>query len=259
MPFIEVDSAPIHYRVEGQAGAPVLVLSHSLGTTLALWDPQVPVLAERFRVVRHDSRGHGGSAVTPGPYTIERLGRDVIALLDGLGMERAHFCGLSMGGMVAMWLGAEAPERVEKLVLCNTAARIGSPEFWNTRIEDIRKSGIEPVAAAVLARWFTPAFQQRLPDVVGRMRRMLVATPAEGYVGCCAAIRDADLREALSRIQARTLVIAGTHDAATPPADGRYLAERIPGARYLELGSAHLSNIEAAERFTTELGGFLSE
>ena len=258
MPFIEADNAPIHYRVEGLAGAPVVVLSHSLGTTLGMWDPQMPALTERFRVLRYDSRGHGQSAVTPGPYTIERLGRDVITLLDGLGMQRAHFCGLSMAGMLGMWLGAHAPERVERLVLCNTAARIGSPEFWNSRIENIRKSGMEPIAAAVVGRWFTPAFQERLPDTVGLMRRMLVETPAEGYAGCCAAIRDADLREALARIHARTLVIAGSHDAATPPADGRFLAERIPGARYVELAAAHLSNIEAPERFTADLITFLS-
>lgn len=259
MPFIEADNAPVHYRVDGQAGAPVVVLSHSLGTTLALWEPQMPVLAERFRVLRYDSRGHGESAVTPGPYTIEGLGRHVIALLDGLGIQRAHFCGLSMGGMIGMWLGAYAPERVEKLVLCNTAARIGPPEFWNTRIENIRNTGLEPIATPVLGRWFTPAFHERSPETIGRMRRMLVETPAEGYVGCCAAIRDADLREALPRIEAHTLVIAGTHDAATPPADGRLLAETVPGARYVELAAAHLSNIEAAERFTAEVAAFLAE
>lgn len=259
MPMIEADNAPIHYRVEGQAGAPVVVLSHSLGTTLGMWDPQMPALAERFRVLRYDSRGHGESGVTPGPYTIEELGRHVIAVLDGLGIQRASFCGLSMGGMVGMWLGAHAPERVEKLVLCNTAARIGPPEFWNTRIESVRTHGMDPIATPVLGRWFSPAFHERMPDATGRMRRMLVETPVEGYVACCAAIRDADLRDVLPRIQARTLVIAGTHDAATPPADGRFLAEKIQGARYVELAAAHLSNIEAAERFTAEVAAFLAE
>ena len=259
MPSIEVDNAPMHYRVEGQAGAPVVVLSHSLGTTLGMWDPQMPALAERFRVLRYDSRGHGESAVTPGPYTIARLGRDVIALLDGLGIQRVSFCGLSMGGMVGMWLGAHAPERVEKLVLCNTAARIGSPEFWDSRIENIRRSGMEPIATAVLGRWFTPGFHERSPDTIRGMRRMLVETPPEGYAACCAAIRDADLREVLPRIQARTLVIAGTHDAATPPADGRFVAEKVQGARYVELAAAHLSNIEAAARFTADVVAFLSE
>jgi len=259
MPFIEADNAAIHYRVEGQPGAPVLVLSHSLGTNLAMWDPQMPALNERFRVLRYDCRGHGESAVAPGPYTIERLGRDVIGLLDGLAIRRAHFCGLSMGGMVGMWLGAHAPERVEKFVLCNTAARIGPPEFWNTRIENIRTSGMDSIATAVLGRWFTPAFHERMPDGVARLRRMLVETSADGYVACCAAIRDADLRDALSRIQARTLVIAGTHDAATPPAEGRFVAERVAGARYVELAAAHLSNIEVPERFTAAVAGFLSE
>ncbi len=259
MPFIEADNAPIHYRVEGPAGAPVVVLSHSLGTTLGMWDPQMPALTERFRVLRYDSRGHGESAVTPGPYTVEGLGRHVIALLDGLGNRRAHFCGLSMGGMVGMWLGAHAPQRVEKLVLCNTAGRIGPPEIWNTRIENVRKNGMNPIATPVLGRWFTPAFHERMPGTIEGMRRMLIETPVEGYVACCAAIRDADLRETLPRILARTLVIAGTGDAATPPADGRFLAEKIQGARYVELAAAHLSNIEAPERFTAELMAFLSE
>lgn len=259
MPFIEADSAAIHYRLDGRAGAPVLVLSHSLGTTLAMWDPQIPPLTGRFRVLRYDSRGHGESAVTPGPYTIERLARDVLVLLNGLGIERAHFCGLSMGGMVGMWLGAHAPERLERLVLCNTAARIGPPEIWDTRIENVRKNGMNPIATPVLGRWFTPAFHERMPGAIEGMRRMLIETSVEGYVGSCAAIRDADLGEALSRIRARTLVIAGTHDAATPPADGRFLAERIQGARYVELAAAHLSNIEAPERFTAEMTAFLSE
>lgn len=259
MPFIEADSAPIHYRLEGPAGRPVLVLSHSLGTTLAMWDPQIPPVTGRFRVLRYDSRGHGESAVTPGPYTIERLARDVLALLDGLGIQRAHFCGLSMGGMVGMWLGAHAPERLERLVLCNTAARIGPPEIWDTRIENVRKNGMNPIATPVLGRWFTPAFHERMPGAIEGMRRMLIETSVEGYVGCCAAIRDADLGDALSRIRARTLVIAGTHDAATPPADGRFLAEQIQGARYVELAAAHLSNIEAPERFTAEMTAFLSE
>ena len=259
MPFIEADSAPIHYRLEGPAGRPVLVLSHSLGTTLAMWGPQIPPVSGRFRVLRYDSRGHGESAVTPGPYTIERLARDVLALLDGLGIQRPHFCGLSMGGMVGMWLGAHAPERLERLVLCNTAARIGPPEIWDTRIANVRKSGMDPIATPVLGRWFTPAFHERMPGAIEGMRRMLIETSVEGYVGSCAAIRDADLGEALSRIRARTLVIAGTHDAATPPADGRFLAERIQGARYVELAAAHLSNIEAPERFTAEMTAFLSE
>lgn len=259
MPFIDADNGRIHYQLDGNDRALVLVLSNSLGTDLGMWNPQMQPFAERFRVLRYDSRGHGQSAVTPGPYTIDELAGDVIALLDKLSIERAHFCGLSMGGMVGMWLGANAGERVDKLVLCNTAALIGPPELWNARIENVRKGGMKAIAAAVLERWFTPAFRERAPQAIEPVRRTLVATPAEGYVACCAAVRDMDQRDSLSRIRSPTLVIAGAHDAATPPADGRFIAERIQGARSVELAAAHLSNIEVPERFTAEVMSFLSE
>lgn len=259
MSFIDVDGGRIHYRFDGPADVPVLVLSNSLGTDLAVWDPQVPSFARQFRVLRYDSRGHGVSAVTSGPYTIERLGRDVVGLLDGLGIARAHFCGLSLGGMVGMWLAVNVPERIEKLVLCNTAALIGPPEIWNARIDAVREGGMAVISAAVLGRWFTPSFAGRASGAVERMRQMLVATPPEGYVACCAAVRDMDQRDALTSVRASTLVIAGSGDVATPSADGRFLAERIPGARYVELDAAHLSNIEAAERFTDVVMKFLTK
>lgn len=259
MPFLEIDGARIHYRFDGPDEAPVLLLSNSLGTDLGLWDPQMPVFARGFRVLRYDARGHGASSATPGPYTIAGLARDAIALLDGLGIGSAHFCGLSLGGMVGMWLGVHAPGRVRKLVLCNTAARIGPPELWNARIDAVRKGGMEAIAAAVIERWFTPATRERAPEAVARVRQVLEATPAEGYTASCAAVRDMDQRAAIAAITAPTLVIAGSHDVATPPADGRFLAERIAGARYVELETAHLSNIEAAQRFTETVSAFLGE
>lgn len=263
MSFIDVNGTRIHYRIDGpmsgQADSPVLVLSNSLGTDLGMWDAQVSSFARQFRVLRYDSRGHGASAVTPGPYTIERLARDVVGLLDGLGIARAHFCGLSLGGMVGMWLATNAPERIGKLALCNTAALIGPPDIWNARIEAVRKGGMAAISAAVLDRWFTRPYLERATEAVERVRQTLVATPPEGYIACCAAVRDMDQRDALSRVRAPTLVIAGSGDVATPPADGRFLAERIPGARYVELDTAHLSNIEAAERFTETVSKFLAE
>lgn len=258
MPIINVSSARLHYRFDGEDGAPVLVLSNSLGTNISMWDAQIPAFSKRFRVLRYDTRGHGQSAVTPGPYSIGQLGRDVLAVLDALGLQRVHFCGLSMGGMIGMWVGVNAPERIDKLALCNTGARIGPPEVWNTRIDNVRKGGMEAIASAVLERWFTPGFRSRAPEAIEPVRRALVATPAEGYVACCAAVRDMDQREDLSRIQSPTLVIAGTQDAATPPADGRLIADRVRGARYVELDAAHLSNIEAREQFTTEVIKFLA-
>jgi 3-oxoadipate enol-lactonase len=257
MPFIEASAGQIHYRLEGPPGAPLLLLSNSLGTNLEMWNLQTPRFIERFRVLRYDSRGHGQSLVTPGPYTIEQLARDVIALLDGLHVERANFCGLSMGGMIGMWIGLHLPERLEKLVLCNTAALIGPPERWNARIEDVRKGGMEAIVSSVLERWFTPSFREHAPEAVEPIRQMLVKTSADGYISCCAAIRDMDLREEISTIRLPTLVITGAHDPATPPEDGRFIASKIQAARYVELDAAHISNVEAQEQFTAEVMSFL--
>ena len=256
LPTIDIQLENFHCRVDGPADAAVLVLSNSLGTNLAMWDVQMPALAARFRVLRYDTRGHGATAVTPGPYSIEMLSRDV---LDALKIERAHFCGLSMGGMTGMWLGAHAADRIDRLVLANAAPKIGSAETWNARIDNVRKGGMEALADAVLDRWFTAGFRARAPETVARMRAMLAATPAEGYMANCAAIRDTDEWNAIPSIRCPTLVIAGTHDAATPPAAGRETAEKIPGARYVELEAAHISNVEAADRFTAEAITFLTE
>jgi 3-oxoadipate enol-lactonase len=222
-----------------------------------MWDDQVDALAQRFRVLRYDTRGHGSSTATPGPYAIERLGRDVVGLLDGLGIERAHFCGLSLGGITGMWLGIRAPHRVRRLVLANTSARIGPPENWNARIDKVRTGGMGAISQAVVERWFTEPYISSHPQRIAAMREMMERTPADGYIACCAAVRDADLREAISGIDVPTLVLAGTHDIATPAAEGRYLADHIEGAAYVELAAAHLSNIEAAPAFTDALLAFL--
>lgn len=260
-PAIELQDARFNYRIDGPAHlsteAPVVVLSNSLGTNLAMWEPQISALAQRFRVLRYDSRGHGATTATPGPYTITQLGRDVIVLLDALAIPRAHFCGLSLGGMVGMWLGVNAPERIDRLVLCNTSPRVGSPETYNARIGKVRAEGLAGLADAILERWFTPAFRQRAPDALTRMRAMLIATPSEGYAGACAAIRDMDQWDALPQIRRPTLVIAGAHDMATPAADGRRIAQSIAGAKYVELDAAHISNIEADAAFTAAISDFL--
>src|SRR5229473_2390071 len=258
MPVLKSGDARIHYALEGQSGSPVLVFSNSLGTNYSMWDLQVREFHKKFRCLRYDTRGHGQSSCTPGPYSIEQLGKDVIALLDALDLDRVHFCGLSMGGMTGMWLGANAPERLNKLALCNTAAKIGTSEVWNARIEAVRKNGMKSVAAAVVERWFSPAFREKPPATVSSTLKMLEAANPEGYAACCAAIRDFDFREQLSRIRVPTLVIAGAHDPSTPPADGRFLADQIQGAQYAELDAAHLSNIEAQDRFNNEVAKFLN-
>jgi 3-oxoadipate enol-lactonase len=257
MPFAPLKDTRIHYEFVGAANTPVLVLSNSLGTNFTMWDPQMPALQKQFRVLRYDTRGHGQSSVTPGPYTIEQLARDVLSLLDELHLDRVHFCGLSMGGQTGMWLALNAPARLHKLILCNTAAKIGTPEIWSPRIEAVRKGGMKSISSAVMERWFSASYRASSPDVVASTKRTLEAADPDGYIANCAAVRDFDVRETIAGIRVPTLVIAGTHDVATTPADGHYLADRIPGARYLELNTAHLSNIEDRDRFSSEVSSFL--
>ncbi len=257
MSFAQLEDVRIHYDLAGPASAPVLVFSNSLGENFSMWDPQMAEFQKQFRVLRYDTRGHGQSSVTTGPYAIEQLARDALALLDQLQLDRVHFCGLSMGGQTGMWLALNAPARLQKLVLCNTAAKIGTPEMWNPRIETVRKSGMKSISTAVLERWFSADYRAKSPAVVASTKLMLESANPDGYVANCAAVRDFDVRESIAAIRIPTLVIAGTHDPATTPADGRYLADRIAGARYAELNAAHLSNIEDQDHFNSEVSTFL--
>jgi 3-oxoadipate enol-lactonase len=258
VPFIEANGVRIRYRLEGKPGAPVIVFSNSLGTNLSMWDPQVSALRDDFRILRYDTRGHGLSAVPPGTYTQDQLGGDILALMDVLEIRQARFCGLSMGGQVGIWLGANTPDRFSRLVLCDTAAHIGNHEIWNARIAAIRAGGMPAIISGAIERWFTPGFIAQSPEVVATVRRMILDTPPQGYIACCEAIRDTDLTEQASHVHTPTLVISGTHDPATPPAQGRSLASLIRGARYLELDASHISNIEAAPRFTSSVREFFS-
>jgi 3-oxoadipate enol-lactonase len=241
----------LNYLLEGPEDAPVLVLSNSLGTAMEMWDAQAPALRERFRLLRYDTRGHGGSPAPPGPYEIGDLGRDVIHLLDRLGIERASFCGLSVGGMTGMWLAAEAPERVERLVLLCTSALLGPKSVWDGRIATATERGMAALVDGVIERWFTPAFRAENPEVVGKMARTLRETDPGGYAGCCAAIRDMDLRDRLPSVEASTLVVSGAEDPATPPEHGGLIADAIPGARFEVVpDDAHIANVEQPEKVT---------
>ena len=202
MPTINADGCPIHVEIEGPERAPVLMLSNSLGTTLHMWDGQVVPFTEHFRLVRYDRRGHGRSGVPAGPYTMERLGRDVVAVLDALGIAKTNWCGLSMGGMVGQWLGANAPSRIERLVLTNTSSYFADKSMWNDRIALVRDKGLAAFAVANMERWFTKGFRERAPQLVERIKDMYTATPLEGYLGCAAAVRDMDHRELLPKIRA---------------------------------------------------------
>jgi 3-oxoadipate enol-lactonase len=237
-------------QLSGPEQAPVLVLSNSMGTTTAMWDDQLDALSRRFRVLRYDHRGHGGADPPPGPYRMEQLGGDLLGLLDREGLERVSFCGLSLGAMVGMWLAATAPERVERLALCCTSAKV-DPGPYLERAAKVRAGGTGSVAGEVVERWFTPGFRERAPETVARAVAMLLATPAEGYAGCCEAIAAMDLRAGLGSITAPTLVLAGADDPATPPPHAEAIVAAIPAAR-LEVvaGAAHLANIEQPRRVT---------
>lgn len=260
MPAVRLADGDLNYLLEGPAGAPVLVLSNSLGTDLHMWDVQMPALTSHFQVLRYDTRGHGASLVSEGPYSIEQNGRDVLALLDALGIAKAHFCGLSMGGLIGQWLGINAPERIERLVLCNTAAKIGTPEVWNPRIETVLAEGEQAMRGlrdASIARWFTAEFAEANPDKVEPIVGMLAQTSPTGYAANCAAVRDADFREQLGAIRAPTLIVCGSFDPVTTVEHGSFMQERIRGAELVEFHAAHLSNVEAGDAFTQALLDFL--
>jgi 3-oxoadipate enol-lactonase len=249
----------VQYDVQGAVELPVLVLSDSLGTNLHMWDAQAAGLKDRWRIVRYDTRGHGRSSVTPGPYSIDQLTDDVIALLDFLDIDAAHFCGLSLGGLTGLSLAHNHPERVHKLVVCSAAARLGSTEMWNGRIAAAKQSGVGEMAPSILSRWFTEDFRSREPTAVQQIEEQLRSTSGEGYAGCCGALRDADLRSSLAEIRTPTLVVAGTFDPAVPLADVRWLADHVPGAQFAELPTAHLSNVEASSAFNETISGFLAD
>ena len=261
MPVVRLADGDLNYLLEGPAGAPVLVLSNSLGTDLHMWDAQIPALTQHFQVLRYDTRGHGRSLVSEGPYSIEQNGRDVLALLDALDIAKAHFCGLSMGGLIGQWLGINAPERIQRLVLCKTAAKIGSDEVWNPRIEMVLRDGQAAMRAlrdASIARWFTAEFAEAHADKVEPIVGMLAQTSPQGYAANCAAVRDADYREQIAGISAPTLIVCGTADVVTTPEHGRFMQQQIAGAQLVEFHAAHLSSVEAGEAFTQRVLAFLT-
>ncbi|WP_059411500.1 3-oxoadipate enol-lactonase [Cupriavidus basilensis] len=257
MPHLDHAGASLFYTLDGPDSAPVLIFSNALGTDHTMWAPQAEALRGQFRILRYDTRGHGRSTLPPGPFTVAGLGGDVLALMDALGIREAAFCGLSMGGLTGMWLGVNAPRRFTRLVLANTAARISTAASWNTRIDGALRGGMAPLVAASVQRWFTPAFASAAGAGLDGLRAVLAGLDARGYAANCAALRDADLREAVGAIPVPVLVIAGSADLSTPPAAGRALADAIPGARYVELEAAHLSSFEQPARFTDALRDFL--
>ncbi len=250
----------VHYRIDGEPDAPVIMLSHSLAANLDMWGAQVPALVQAgFRVLRYDSRGHGRSPVPPGPYTLEQLTLDAVALLDKLDLRRVDFMGCSKGGMVGQMLAARYPDRVNALVLTATAAHLPPAQLWNDRISAVRAGGMEAVVDATVDRWFTGSGQLRLSEAVDRIRTGILATPAAGFCACCEAIRDMDQRESVRTITAPTLVLVGEHDPSTPVAAAQLIHERITGSKLEVLADcAHFTHVEQAETFNRHCLSFLA-
>ncbi|MBF22983.1 3-oxoadipate enol-lactonase [Neopusillimonas maritima] len=257
MPYVKSNGVRLAYDISGPEGAPFLILSNSIATTKAMWNPQLDALSKEFRVVRYDTRGHGKSDVPFGPYSIDDLGQDVLGLLDKLKIDSAHFCGLSLGGMTGMWLASKYSERVNKLVLCHCVSHIGNAEMWNKRIAHIRENGMSDIAFGQVERWFRKGYDCSHPDIYRMFQKGVCDTPVEGYVGCCAVLRDADLSSLLSTITSPTLVVGGREDIATPPEKTRVVAQKIKNAEYMELEGGHLSNWDSETDFTNVLNDFL--
>jgi 3-oxoadipate enol-lactonase len=258
MPIRTINGEPFNILVEGPETAPVLMFSNSLSSNLTMWDAQADALKTTFRIVRYDSRGHGKSVAPAGPYSIAQLGHDALAIMDALKLSRVHWCGLSKGGMVGQWLLTNHRDRIGKAVLANTAALMAPPELWNGRIRNVSQNGMAAIVDATIDRWFTKRFQGEAPAEIARVKRMIASTPAQGYCGCCAAIRDMDQRESISAITNPVLLISGAHDPATTPAMMELMRGRIPGAKWVNLDASHISNIEQPEAFTKAVLTFFS-
>ena len=258
MPTFTSNDAQINYQTFGDAAKPALVFSNSLGTNFKMWQPQIDFFQQDFFVICYDTRGHGASSAPQGPYSIDQLGQDVVNLLDHLNIEKAAFCGISMGGLTGQWLAINRPERFNQVVVCNTAAKIGQEQAWNDRAALVREQGLQPIASTAASRWFTEPFIQSNTAVVESLSNDLGAGSPEGYASCCEALAKADLREKLKTITVPTLVVAGLQDPVTTIADGEYMVEHIPNSQLFKIDASHISNIEQPRVFNYILNQFLN-
>lgn len=259
MPYLDLPTHRLHYRIDGStSGNPWLVFCNSLGTDLHMWDAQIADLSEDFCILRYDRRGHGRSSTPTPPYSLANLGGDVIALMDALGIARAHFCGLSIGGLTAQWLAINVGHRLDRFVVCATAARIGTTDSWNARIVEVEANGLGELVPATAERWFTPGFRAARPAVVGAILENFAATSVDGYAGCCAALATADLHDQLAKIATPLLAISGKDDPVCPPADLAAIARAVQNGRHTSLPGRHIVNLESAAAFNAVLREFLN-
>ncbi len=258
MPTFTSNDAQINYQTFGDAAKPALVFSNSLGTNFKMWQPQIDFFQKDYFVICYDTRGHGGSEAPQGPYTIDQLGQDVVNLLDHLNIEKAAFCGISMGGLTGQWLAINRPERFNQVVVCNTAAKIGQEQAWNDRAALVREQGLQPIASTAASRWFTEPFIQSNATVVNNLQNDLGVGSPEGYASCCEALAKADVREQLKDISVLVLVVAGQQDPVTTVADGQYMVDRIANSQLFEINASHISNIEQPEAFNQAVQKFIA-
>lgn len=258
MPKITSQNADIHYQTFGDSSHPALIFSNSLGTNLSMWQAQIDFFQQHYFVICYDTRGHGASTAPQGPYTLEQLAQDVVNLLDHLNIEKAAFCGISMGGLTGQWLAIHHAKRFSHVIVCNTAAKIGQEQAWLDRASLVREQGLAPIASTAAGRWFTEAFVQSNPDIVAKLSNDLGAGSPEGYASCCEALAKADVREELASIEVPVLIIAGQQDPVTTVEDGQYMLDRISKAQLFEINASHISNIEQPEAFNQAVLKFVA-
>lgn len=257
MPTFTSNDAQINYQTFGDATKPALIFSNSLGTNFKMWQAQIDFFQQDFFVICYDTRGHGASSAPQGPYSIDQLGQDVVNLLDHLNVEKATFCGISMGGLTGQWLAIHRPERFNQVVVCNTAAKIGQEQAWNDRAALVREQGLQPIASTAASRWFTEPFIQSNATVVNNLQNDLAAGSAEGYASCCEALAKADVREQLKDITVPVLVVAGQQDPVTTVVDGQFMVERIANSQLFEINASHISNVELPNEFNQAVKQFI--
>lgn len=257
MPTFTSNDAQINYQTFGDAANPALIFSNSLGTNFKMWQPQIDFFQQDFFVICYDTRGHGASSAPQGPYSIDQLGQDVVNLLDHLNVEKATFCGISMGGLTGQWLAIHRPERFNQVVVCNSAAKIGQEQAWNDRAVLVREQGLQPIASTAASRWFTEPFIQSNATVVNNLQNDLAAGSAEGYASCCEALAKADVREQLKDISVPVLVVAGQQDPITTVADAQFMVERIANSHLFEINASHISNVELSNEFNQAVKQFI--
>lgn len=257
MPTFTSNDAQINYQTFGDAAKPALIFSNSLGTNSKMWQAQIDFFQQDFFVICYDTRGHGASSAPQGPYSIDQLGQDVVNLLDHLNVEKATFCGISMGGLTGQWLAIHRPERFNQVVVCNTAAKIGQEQAWNDRAALVREQGLQPIASTAASRWFTEPFIQSNATVVNNLQNDLAASSAEGYASCCEALAKADVREQLTDITVPVLVVAGQQDPITTVADAQFMVERIANSQLFEINASHISNVELPNEFNQAVKQFI--